>query len=485
MRNGINKIFLTSLFVIFGLCFNSNYTYGVTARLDCARDPGNASRIVDCYDIEIWETIEFTDVDSTIWNWFKFTNTIINDMPIFVSTMAWTDYIAYTTTFFIGTWYWTVDFQDRWENFDHHAQYNYIRTWNFAYCTWTTDEWNTCYQRNFTKTFEEAKERIEWLTLSWYTFIIQNRLNEWFYTNKYTYQICATYIDSDRYLCINVPHANWNASAQCTANQQCNYYITNWKTTPWIDTSFIANLWATVSPFYVEEWWTERYIKLPMCYTIQQKIDTFPSNYNTGMCYSTNKIWSGNQFVTVTPKSMLELRPTYQEYEDDVNLYQNYCWNNVANNTACWEAFSWNEDKRSIINKLYNQGTQTILRSYDYCYLQLSFTEEQKNTRTNCTMWTWLQHGSGITTNDIIEDMENHRITIITPDWTTVYSWFRNNDDIEEEANLSYDGIIKTMQSVRWKLTNIFYYRSWVTGIIPDYITRILLLIVLFAIFKK
>lgn len=222
-----------------------------------------------------------------------------------------------------------------------------------------------------------------------------------------------------------------------------------------------------------------------MCYTIQQKIDTFPSNYNTGMCYSTNKIWSGNQFITVTPKSMLELRPTYQEYENDVNLYQNYCWNYVANNTACTEAFSWNEDKRSIINKLYNQGTQTILRSYDYCYLQLSFTEEQKNTRTNCTMWTWLQHGSWITTDEIIEDMENHRITIITPDWTTVYSWFRNNDDVEEEANLSYDGIIETMQSIRWKLTNIFYYRSWVTGIIPDYITRILLLIVLFAIFKK
>lgn len=108
-----------------------------------------------------------------------------------------------------------------------------------------------------------------------------------------------------------------------------------------------------------------------------------------------------------------------------------------------------------------------------------------KNTRTNCTMWTWLQHGSWITTDEIIEDMQNHKITIIAPDWTTVYSWFRNNEGEDENANLSYEGIIETMQSVRSKLTNIFYYRSWVTGIIPDYITRILLLIVLFAIFKK
>lgn len=267
--------------------------------------------------------------------------------------------------------------------------------------------------------------------------------------------------------------ANWCQWWQTQVfNNNANYELQDYANIAWLSP---WNAW----------WWWNKFTPLPMCYTIQQKIDSYPSQYNIEMCYSSNKIWSWWQFVTVTPKSMLELRPTYQEYVDDVNLYQNYCGNYVATQQACSDAFTWRNEQRSIINKLYNQWQQTMLRSYDYCYLQLNFTEEQKTTRTNCTMWTGTQHGSWITTDDIIEDMQNHKITIIAPDGTTVYSWFWNKSENETGANLSYDWIIESMQNVRWKLTSIFYYRSWVDWIIPDYIIWILLLIVLFAVFKK
>lgn len=488
MRNGINKIFLTSLFVIFGLCFNCNYTHGVTARLDCARDPWNASRMVDCYDVAIWETIEFTDVDSTIWNWFKFSNTIINDTPVFVSTNTLTDYIAYVVTFFIWTWYWTVDFQDWWTNYVNHAQYNYIRTWSYAYCTGTTDQWNTCYQRNFTKTYEEAQERVDWLTLSWYTFILQNRLNWWFYANTYTYQICATYVDSDRYLCINVPHANWNAWGQCITSNQCNYTTTT-KTTPWIDASFIASLWPTISPFYVEENTTPTPVTWS-CPTIQDLINAYPTNYNTWLCYSSSLIISGGTLQTVTPSSIFELFPSIQEFWNYINLYNNYC-TNANTTTACQTAFDWNQDKYTLIAKLPNETNRIGI--YQYCHYQLNI--ENKNTST-CVMSTGEMYATGVN-EQIAEEIENQNTSLIwliedsiqnikeIPTFNTWYVFDELLDDGETRTDGIKLDVFKTFLLLWSKITTIFYFRNSQPWIIPEFITTIIIIIVLFKLFKK
>ena len=204
------------------------------------------------------------------------------------------------------------------------------------------------------------------------------------------------------------------------------------------------------------------------CTTIDEYVQR-TKTYNTGMCYTNTLQLSWNQIITVTPKTMTEVFPTYTDLRNSINLYYNYC-TPPATQESCITAFTGKEHQIEIIRKLPNENE--AYNVYDFCNLYLNYSGD-----TNICDLTPEQLWVSMTTAEwYAEYITDNGINITIPTSWSVFDGIRDNSSRD---------IVSAVPNVITKISWIFKNNTWVTGIIPNYITRIILLIVLYAVFKK
>lgn len=223
------------------------------------------------------------------------------------------------------------------------------------------------------------------------------------------------------------------------------------------------NWWWEETPqptWYDPETW------LP-CATIDTLIK-YETNFNTGMCYSSTYIYSWWQIETITPKTFTELRTWYNQFRNDLNKYRNYC-TPPATSTACANAFQNEDEKRSLINNIPEERLTDWWKTlYDYCHMYLTYSGD-----TNiCDIPD--EEIRSATYEDLINRL--NEITVTQPWSWSVYDNYKNENNRD---------ILTAIPSVYSKITWIFRNNTGVQGIIPWYITRIIVITVLFVLFKK
>lgn len=199
------------------------------------------------------------------------------------------------------------------------------------------------------------------------------------------------------------------------------------------------------------------------------------------MCYTDSKYRSWNattwEYIYTTPQSISTLYPTYTELREDMNIYNNYCNNYVATQQACITAFSWSKGLNiTLLDKLKGKDSTRLNTLYDYC-----------KTRE---VYSWSLDTNTCDLTD--EDIKNIVPSMLTPEGQAEHTMQQGITTTKPWEWTVYDGLVDNNQRdiitaiprVIEKIETMFFNNSGVQGIIPDYITRIILLTVLFLIFK-
>lgn len=408
------------------------------------------------YIVNIWEDM----YNTTYWN-YTYTYNIDSNLNFKTDD-------TYNTFFYTYDWWWYAGIRSRMLFWNDNKLYTY---WAFqqdmifwqGYISWfcmsnTTDYTTYCdkFNRNNYNTNID-------------TFYELWAIYDQVFFNADTYQPILCFISNteDIVSCIHQEISyGWNDQN----------IITPWNliTTKWIKPEQFANEESKREESPLIWWWEDEPIItwydpetwLP-CATIDTLIK-YETNFKTGMCYSSTYIYSWWQMETITPKTFTELRTWYNQFNNDLNKYRNYC-TPPATNEACQNAF-WNEEeKRSIINKIPEERLTDWWKTlYDYCHMYLTYSGDTNICEIDD------QELRSASYEDLINAM--NEITITQP-WT--WSVFDNYKD-QTARN-----IITALPSVYYKITSIFKNNTWVKWIIPSYITWIIILIVLFKLFKK
>ena len=213
------------------------------------------------------------------------------------------------------------------------------------------------------------------------------------------------------------------------------------------------------------------------CPTIQQLINSYnnySSNYDPSLCYTPWLIYSGWSVVSVTPTSMFDIFSS-----SDVTQFRNYRDLYLQNCHApytqehCQSVFQWHDLELSLVSKIPDDIK--TLDVYQYCRLNLLYPD--KNT-TTC-VWSWVTNWYTWRTNqDVVNDIADWNYTIIAPNYTSI----ANN-----VFGTEYTGdIITNLQDMYTKFNSLFSTRTWSnTPVLPTYIVSMLLVIILFRLFKK
>lgn len=411
----------------------------------------------DLQEFDLWYAEEIT-ANSDLWYTLELENNanfILNDEYRIIK-FAWAWQYASTWTFF-WNWNWTT-----W------SMYVTVSCVWWYECNWTIlKQWYFKYVNILDLSY------FDWVINTipmWYTPVEEyfwnqiynnpDKLMIWWYGVMQRWWVCFIYSELQKAVCFSFDRS-----------EDASYLRDNaWVTSQELD--YLKEYW-TMSPFTQNtpswkpdtEW---------VCMTIQDMLDRQNGTYNTWMCYSNTRYLTNTWRVTNTPKFITELYPTYTELRQDMNLYTNYC-TPPADMNYCQQAFSWKEDSYTLIQKIPTTTDLTVL--YDFCttYQTRSWDlqknvcdmteEERKNLRPSQMTQEWYA-----------ERIAKHPTTTTTPTTWTVY------DDLTDEQDRD---LLEAIPRVYTKITWIFKARSWVNGIIPDYITWILLLIVLFKLFKK
>lgn len=395
----------------------------------------------------------------------------------------WHYYLWWTSRdefwFFCNTWWheWFCRFMS-WTNGNNLLYYNNriypyesrkTSTPSTTNCAATKQEnftWNVCY----VKAREDFWEEYDW-KFTWIYFRVNRQMQPCFIYEELNEIVCPNQYVSDFY---------WSTETYTFDSFDDTLvknpsYITQEEEqeqdTPLIYTGTITNQHAIYA--YEQLWITPQ-----QCYW-WYPIDTI---YNTGtILYQWYQAWTG--------ASILDL---YNLYSWNYNWYQstymteeqtkisqflseNYQW--YENNGLSF--FIWKPEALITIIQQYNNGNQkatekgrwySLFQLYTYCDLLINHNNNEEYTGNTAT--------PDMRRNGI--DTENQEIVL--PVTWSVFDELQQ--DWEFKRNKAQD-VRDTINSVYTKLTKIFKLRWWVQGIIPDYITRILLLIILFAIFKK
>lgn len=446
-------------------------------------------------------TMENTDINEiqvreqpvTAWqkNWYTVTykwnaNRTITDDWTFNNIMKITNtYNAYWSWFF-----WNVDneiifsmwWNDNWFNWNAVKPLKVLKSTPSEYMSQIKT--NTLYTHDISELYTNNWNVTE------LSFWVNSDRDEYLFISSREYRyMCITFDNKDTY-CVscafeqNNTNCYWWQTEYLPSNTIYSYTYTDYE--QYIGTSPFNSSW------WWNWWWNSTDITQYSCPTIQQLINTYGDQYNTWLCYSSTLIYTGGTIQTIEPKTIFELYPTYTWFTQAINLYYNYC-TAPATQETCNNAFEWNELWRTIINKLPNDAKNSSV--YQYCNLQLNY--EDKNA-TTCTLWqTWIL-APWITINDIVNEIWNQDITVVTPwtppeweEWNGSWSVFDNliweNTEDTERRNIieNAKNIVQTMKELYAKFTAIFRWRSWTEWFIPEYITWMLLLIILYKLFKK
>ena len=125
------------------------------------------------------------------------------------------------------------------------------------------------------------------------------------------------------------------------------------------------------SPFWSPWGWWAVWNNNYLCPTVWQLLNTYSSEYNTSLCYSSSLIYSWNSVVSVSPQSIFELFENQSDFVNYRQLYSNNCnLSPMSDNTACNNIFQWKNLQYSLIAKI--PWTVNSLNLYSYCNLALN-----------------------------------------------------------------------------------------------------------------
>lgn len=274
-----------------------------------------------------------------------------------------------------------------------------------------------------------------------------------------------------------------NNNLQFTANQDRltinNAYIYN-PPSVWSNTT-----WTNVN-------------NLPYCPTIWQIKQQYEEIYGltTDVCYAWFNTWDMRwdsstywQVQGVSIFDVYEMYSWWMEIQKWYDVYTEY-YNNINTNTEQFsgksKALVWTFMSRQIFGN--NQSTYSILW---YCQI---ITSNLDDNATTCTASTWAVNPNNIqpTAEDVIENIikQPWNTEIVIPWNTTInqsgqVNWNSVYADIIENSDISIRNIIKNLQQMYTKVTWIFEKREGVWWVIPWYLVWLILIIVLFKIFKK
>lgn len=212
------------------------------------------------------------------------------------------------------------------------------------------------------------------------------------------------------------------------------------------------------------------------------------------MCYTNWTIFSWMQIIQTWKQTIFELYPTLNDFRNALNIYSTYCNpNSPATPEYCQQQMSqYSEYTYQFYNYLQqanNNSTAFSVESeklYQYCHLQLDYTEEEK--RNNCketvdnyyATWVNEETANGNPFEWVTERIENN-IQIAVPQTWTVFDEFLEGDIWNISITDRYDNFMEIFHKITW----LFKYRWTQEGIIPSYITWLIMLILLLALFKK
>ena len=329
---------------------------------------------------------------------------------------------------------------------------------------------NNCSQTNITNA-EETKNII------WSFFSTLNQSTDYYYihyVNNLT-MFCFYSSSLDKIICFFQPSSsNWT-----------NY----WSSFDWISSNLLYNPPSYSPTWWENEWWNNNWntntwnsfnTNNYYCPTFKQVLNNFWNNYNTWLCYNSTKYYDNNtnQFETITQDDIFTIFTNYEEYTNRINIYRNYC-TTPATPTACNNAFSGEFKKYSIISKAINNKVDEK-KLWNYCNIWLNY---DLNATTCVASWYIAEQP---TTEELMQEILNWNTIKITElntpaSWTilnTLLSWWERNDVATRD-------ILWQIQQIEDKIWILFDTRSWVSGIIPDYILWLILLILLFTVLLK
>lgn len=301
------------------------------------------------------------------------------------------------------------------------------------------------------------------------------------------YKLCLIY--SDETFCLNTYYhtSNWYEQGTQTFEDTTShipnsteYFAEYFENSP--ITAWWWNWWTTITT------WT-------ICPMIKFQIDMYWSKYNTWLCYTNTIEYTWWSIQTVTPKSIFEIFTWYQQYINWYNLRNNHC-HAPYTQEHCTQVMQENWRAVQIFNKIEKAWVDSQ-KVYQYCHLQLDFTEEEKRTIWTCQIEekteqqyyaTWVNQQQSWPNplewiTNVLEDG-----TLDEPPIPSTWTVF---DEILPDGVLSRKDVLldynfySHFSMLYIKITKLFQARWEQEGIIPPYITSLLLLILLFKIYKK
>lgn len=251
-------------------------------------------------------------------------------------------------------------------------------------------------------------------------------------------------------------------------------------------------------------WWWSEEEQTVWCMNIKTQIMMYGASYNTWLCYTNDKQRSWSLYtwerVTVTPKSIFEIFTWFDSYKTRRNIYENSC-HAPYTQEYCLARMQWNQEATEFFTKIDNAinnawlTTITAEKVYQYCHLQLNFTEDEKRETDTCEakeQWTyyatwitaewWNQNPIEWLTNIVLEEWSE----IILPNDGTVFDdvlpeWILSWKDVATDLNF-----MKTFVNLWRKFINLFVIRNqhqeW---IIPPVISSLILIFIFYNIIKR
>lgn len=457
---------------------------------NCSAPSSSNSVWMFCRELENWE--EFT------YNW----NTYKIDNNLNFLTYTWWEYNKLLRTWNKKTWLYdkVQNYLYRWNDQKLHiveTQYNYWSSLTFDsgwVCILETNNINELAQKcgfsSATNSYE--RENCTTCNINYYWDINEFYNTNWWFdkiyflpwismsNSIYDYGGRFCFIKWNTWYCL-LTDLNENAQFTCTNYWSIQYQNSIYSNANYKLSDNLNNYYET--PFSWQSWWqwiTIRTWKNYYCPTFWQLLEMQPSNYNTWLCYNGTLKYENWQITTVQKQDIQTIFTDYQEYQQYIYLYNNYCtW--PATQTTCENAFNGEREKYSIIANAINNNVDDK-ELWNYCNIRLNY---DLNTTTCVASQSWYI-AEKPTQQELIDYIENiwNIGEIITPTSGNILNSLIGSWDTREE--IATRDLFWQLNQIKEKVSTIFNERNGINGIIPDYILWLILTTLLLTVlFKK
>ena len=511
----IKKTFLLVLSILFGLCFNSNYTYWVEVTNSCVR---YANSNYNCYEVEPWESYSLKWFELTVSNNLNFIADSYEN--ILLTKFTSSSNKNYTTSLF---WNWTWLYHSEWNE------------WNWGTSIWLLSGVYVSDSSNYTwvvdslvnQTFHiepiwNVLETINWTAVDRIVYMLRADFQAYpyfcFIYDSLDYSFCVSNDIHNQQLSDNV----WNkylekkvgAEIYNSPSELVNYLTTTY--------------WLTESPITV---WggggSSDWTYIPLDSDVDMVINYYEQRgYRESMCY----VWTDNLTATFWDTGISFNEWNWESIFWLYNSIYSWFWNNIIQNVwkfinvrdiNYWQWFycewencprwlaelTWNDVNINLIytwltfpfankpvaiyfmasnlSETYNIDTHWLDVAF-YCYSKLNrdsiadWSIDYSDIREKA--WSWVLNKVD-TYNQYLIDYYTPKWTFQVPTswefWDSFWSWGDYSSDNSQSISSSFSDFFT-------KFTNVFqgYSPAYSVWIIPDWIIFPLIFLILFRIMK-